>query len=28
IYLSSSFTEDHPLIKMIAKTMREFYLGK
>lgn len=28
IYLSSSFTEDHPLIKMIAKTMREFYFGK
>ncbi|WP_165005662.1 MULTISPECIES: LysR family transcriptional regulator [unclassified Enterococcus] len=27
IYLSSTFTKDHPLVKMIAKTMKEFYLG-
>lgn len=26
IYLSSTFTEDHPLIKTISKTLKEFYL--
>lgn len=27
IYLSSSFTEGHPIAKMIAKTLKEFYLS-
>ncbi|WP_430612578.1 LysR family transcriptional regulator [Enterococcus sp. DIV0876] len=27
IYLSSSFTETHPMTKMIAKTLTEFFIG-